>query len=781
VKGWLRRALSVEWLPTMAVLLLILVAGSRLIYLSVQQHAAGAREAAVAVAAAYAGKIEPVLRALADAADQQAAAASRSTVRRDAVATSAPLAAAHAFLMTSDDEVQDARGAPAALASGVAQEWRSAETHATPGAALLGPIRIGSQWFFAVRAPLAQSKGWAVAYAPVDELLAAGRVSALIDQGYDFELSQFEPRSARARIFSSSSAVPLTDTIDARLRLPAPAVIPQSYLTLAIRLRGGWYPVTLLTSEVALLGFLAWLLAFGTHDLGHALRRSSDALAAARRRLHSTNQRLAAEMRERVTLQQNFEHARFHDAFTGLPNRRYFMDQVDRALRDVRTRQRQRIAVILIDIARFKLVNDMLGHTAGDELMVQAARRFEKSVAISEGILARWGGDQFAVLLLDVSSAEAALLAAGALQEEIRAPIELRRHRLVVSAALGVTCVDSGQRRAEDVVREADLALSAAKRHPTDKLALYAPTMAGQAASLVSLEADLHVAIEKHELRLLFQPIVDFHTHRMVAAEALLRWRHPIEGVLGPDKFLSIAEDAGLMVSLTRWVILRAVRVAGEWQRRLPANVEFFITVNLSPTALRDSGLSEFVGSLLRQAQLAPSLLKFELTEASLIGNVGAARETLEQLHAMGIQLMLDDFGTGYSSLNNLQLFPFDYVKIDRPFANHPGSDQANAGMMAALVQMAGSLHLKAIAEIVETPAAARALENMGCDYGQGYYFSKPIDAELALQRLMSQEPFDRAPAPDHTVELPAITGDIESTQVMSADLIRFPPERELP
>jgi EAL domain-containing protein (putative c-di-GMP-specific phosphodiesterase class I) len=295
------------------------------------------------------------------------------------------------------------------------------------------------------------------------------------------------------------------------------------------------------------------------------------------------------------------------------------------------------------------------------------------------------------------------------------------------------------------------------------------------------LEADLHVAIEKHELRLLFQPIVDFHTHRMVAAEALLRWRHPIEGVLGPDKFLSIAEDAGLMVSLTRWVILRAVRVAGEWQRRLPANVEFFITVNLSPTALRDSGLSEFVGSLLRQAQLAPSLLKFELTEASLIGNVGAARETLEQLHAMGIQLMLDDFGTGYSSLNNLQLFPFDYVKIDRPFANHPGSDQANAGMMAALVQMAGSLHLKAIAEIVETPAAARALENMGCDYGQGYYFSKPIDAELALQRLMSQEPFDRAPAPDHTVELPAITGDIESTQVMSADLIRFPPERELP
>ncbi len=776
MKGWLRRAFGIEWLPAAAVFLLVLVAGSRLIYLSVHQHAAAARAAAVAVAVDYAAKIEPVLRALAETADPQAAVPSESA------ATPVLLPAARAFLMTSDAEVQDARDAPAALASGIAQEWRSPQAARTaPGTALLGPIRIGSQWFFAVRVPLARSSGWSVAYASVDELLAASRVSKLIGQGYDFELSQFEPRSALTRIFSSSSAAPLTDTVDARLRLPIPAVTAQSYLKLAIRLRGGWYPVTLLTSEIALLGFLAWLLAFGTHEFGHALRRSGEALTSARRRLHTTHQKLAAEMRERLALQETFDHARFHDAFTGLPNRRYFMDQVDRALRDVRTRQRQRIAVILIDISRFKLVNDMLGHTAGDELMVQAARRFEKSVAISEGVLARWGGDQFAVLLLDVDSAQAAMLAAGALQEEIRAPIELRRHRLVVSAALGVTCVESGQRRAEDILREADLALSVAKRHSTDKLALYAPTMAGQAASLVSLEADLHVAIEKHELRLLFQPIVDFHTHRMVAAEALLRWRHPIEGILGPDKFLRIAEDAGLMVPLTRWVILRAVRVAAEWRRRLPPNVDFFISVNLSPASLRDPGLSEFVGSLLHQAQVAPSLLKFELTEASLIGNAGPVRETLEQLHVMGVQLMLDDFGTGYSSLNHLQLFPFDYVKIDRPFANHPGSDQANAGMMAALVQMAGSLHLKAIAEIVETPAAAAALENMGCDYGQGFYFSKPIDAESALQRLLSQEPFERARPPDPTMELPAIAADPESTLIMRAELIRFPPQRQLP
>jgi len=480
-------------------------------------------------------------------------------------------------------------------------------------------------------------------------------------------------------------------------------------------------------------------------------------------------------MQQRLNLQETFDHARFHDAFTGLPNRRYFMDQLDRALRDVRTKRRQRIAVIIIDIARFKLINDMLGHTAGDELMVQAARRFEKSTSAFEGVLARWGGDQFALLVLDIASVEAALNVAGLLQEELRSPIELRRHRIVVMATVGVTCVESGQQRAEDVVREADIALSAAKRHGTDKIAVYKPIMAGQAANLVSLEADLHVALEKHELRLLFQPIVDLRTYTMVGAEALLRWRHPVENVLAPDRFLRIAEEAGLMVPITRWIILRVIRVAGQWLRLLPANQKFFISINLSPTALRDPGLSEYVASLLRETQLPPSLLKFELTEAALISNVAAARETLDRLHAMGIELMLDDFGTGYSSLSNLQLFPFDFVKIDRPFANRTGSDAANTGMMAAMVQMAGSLKLTAIAEIVETESAAKALLEMGCDYGQGYYFSEPIEADLALQPLRTQQPFHPSQATSATTEVPPLQEDVSRTIIIPGAQHPFP------
>jgi EAL domain-containing protein (putative c-di-GMP-specific phosphodiesterase class I) len=378
----------------------------------------------------------------------------------------------------------------------------------------------------------------------------------------------------------------------------------------------------------------------------------------------------------------------------------------------------------------------------------------------------------------------------------LRTPFELRRHKLVVTATIGVTSVDSGQQRAEDVVREADIALTVAKRQEASKIVVYSPNMAGQAATLVSLEADLHVALEKHELRLLFQPVVDLRTYRMVGAEALLRWRHPVESVLAPDRFLRIAEEAGLMVPITRWIILRVIKLAGEWLRRLPANQKFFISINLSPTALRDPGLAEYIAALLRETQLPPSLLKFELTEAALISNVGAARETLERLHAMGIQLMLDDFGTGYSSLSYLQLFPFDFVKIDRPFVNSSGSDQANTGMMAALVQMAGSLNLTAIAEIIETEAAAKALQEMGCEYGQGYYFSEPIEAELALQRLRTQHPFQAPQATgtfapqkekekekekdttgDETVMVPPLEVDDSPTIMIPATSIGFPPD----
>lgn len=641
-----------QWLPTVMVLTVVVLAGGRLITLSVQERAAQMRGSAEELVASYGRAIEAQLQTLADRA------------------------------------------------------------------------------------------GRGGARAELDQLLSSLQLSRLIDAEYDFELSKIDAAGGRPRVFVSTRIDPLEDGVASGIRAPAgfSQDLPSGYLQLAIRPKTGWYPARELVAAIGLLAFVAWLLAFATHDLVHGLHRARDALALSRRQLQAANRKLVAEIEQHEKLRKSFEHSRYHDAFTGLPNRRYFMEQLDRALREVRTRRRQRLAVILIDIDRFKLINDSLGHTAGDELVVQAARRFQKATAPLECVLARWSGDQFAVLVFDVDSIDAALDIAALLQRALQESFQLRKHRLSVAARVGVTCIDSGLQRAEEALREADIALSVAKRHDTASAVAYQPAMGGSAASLVSLEADLHVALERRELHLLFQPIIDLHNQRVAGAEALLRWQHPVEGLLTPDKFLGVAEEAGLIVPITRWTILRVCKLAAEWRQRLPQDRNFYFSVNLSAAALRDPELSAFVAGVLKDTGTPPGTLKFELTEGGLISNPGAMREILDGLHSLGIEMMLDDFGTGYSSLSYLQLFPFDYVKIDRPFVNRAGSERANSAIAAAIVQMAASLGLKSVAEIVETQAAAQDLQRMGCDYAQGYFYCEPVEAEEALRVLRGSD-----------------------------------------
>jgi EAL domain-containing protein (putative c-di-GMP-specific phosphodiesterase class I) len=354
-------------------------------------------------------------------------------------------------------------------------------------------------------------------------------------------------------------------------------------------------------------------------------------------------------------------------------------------------------------------------------------------------------------------TSEAALKVTGTLQRCLHDPFELRRHRLSIAANIGVSCAESGLTRAEDLLREADIALSVAKRSEGVRMAAFSPAMGGDAASLVSLEADLHLALERNELRLLFQPIVDLRSGQAVGAEVLLRWQHPVEGTLRPDKFLSIAEEAGLMVPITRWIIGRVCRLASEWRQRLDPGTPFYLSVNLSAGALRDPHLADHVASSLERTRVPAALLKFEITEGSLIDNVGEARQVLRRLHDMGIELMLDDFGTGYSSLNHLELFPFDFVKIDRPFMSRFGSEDANRGIMAAVVQIAQNLGLKAIAEVIETQPVAQALQQMGCAFGQGYFFGAPADAEEALQRLRGADSTITSPLPETQDDSPTL------------------------
>ncbi|HUN71101.1 MAG TPA: bifunctional diguanylate cyclase/phosphodiesterase [Steroidobacteraceae bacterium] len=711
------------WVPAVLVFVTVAAAGARLVVLSVQQRAEEARSAAQAAAAHAAHAVEQQLDALATAA----ATPSGRTADRDF----------KLFQWGGDGSILALGGSDPAVAKEIVSEWQAdAPAHGAPAAALLGPVREGSEWLMAARTPAA-SGGWTVAYADLDRLAARAHLARTVGGGRDFALARTDGSSGYAQAFIASTTAPLEDPAVGVIHAPPGFAFAQAgALTVEIRPHEGWYPTRTLATDVGLLALIAWLLTFSAHDVTYRTIRLRTYLATTRRQLHAAQQRLAREIEQRENLQESVDRARFHDAFTGLPNRYYFMDQLDRALRELRTRRGRCLGVFLIAIDRFHMINETLGHAAGDELMVRAGRRFQEAVSPSS-VLARWGGGQFALLVRDLGSADAAPGLANDLQAALQEPFDLRRHRLGIAARIGMNCVDSWPQRAEQLMREAEVALSEARRQEEVTAVTYSPSMGGDAASLVSLEADLYVALERHELKLLFQPIVALHGRRAVGAEALLRWLHPIEGVLGPDRFLPLAEETGIIVPITRWTIHTVCVLASQWRRRLPAGTDFYLSVNLSAAALRDPDLSDYVSEQLAQTAIPPQTLKFELTEGGLVNNVVVARETLERLRQTGVELMLDDFGTGYSSLNHLQLFPFDYVKIDRPWVVGPNaSPHGGASLASAMVQLASSLGLTPIAEVVETQATADALEQMGCHYGQGNFFCAPVEAEDALQCL---------------------------------------------
>ena len=746
-----------EWVPPALVSAVLLLGGARLIVLSTQQEIAQNREAAAAAAERAASSMEAQLTTLVEHARQEAARASEGFAR----SPGAPASVApdnEGFLITGDGSIVPAASPTddAAAQEALAREWRAHDRNSKDAAGIewLAPLRHGSQWLAAVRAPIRTSNGtgvehagWAVAYRALEEMLLRSGIGDLPKEGYELALGQQAPGRDAFRLLTGSPFVASQDHVTGVIRLPDASPETGSadaYMVLALRPSAGWYSPPMLTARIGLLLLLTWLLGLGAYDLTQSPKRWAAALTIARQRLVATSRRLAVELEGRRRLQLSFQHARFHDSFTGLPNRRYFMNRLDRALRD-RDGRRQLIAVILVDINRFRLVNDTLGQTAGDELMMQVARRFENKIGEDVGhVLARWSGDQFALLLFHVHSSETAVTFAKLLTDALVPPFVLRRHTLSVAAHAGITCVDSELQRPDDVVREADVALSVAKRREAADPVVYDAALSEDVVSSVGLEADLHVALERQQFQLLFQPIVDLADGGVVGAEALLRWRHPVEGLLAPGRFLQIAEDARLIVPISRWVIRRACERGGEWRRSLGPDTGFYVSVNLAATALHDPQLVRYVADVLHKTGLPAEALRFEITEADLTPHVGAAREVLDALHGMGIGLVLDDFGTGYSSLSYLELFPIDCVKIDRPFVN--AADGSDSAVMRSVLHMASSLGLEAVAEKVETETAVQALKRMGCRYGQGYLLGEPLEAEQLSARLAGHAPMPAAP-----------------------------------
>lgn len=740
--------------PELAVAVIVatvtLAAGARLIELSTRQYAVRAREAAQTVTTRLGRSLDAQLLALANSAQQQTVplAVAGSSGKPLPLGTREP--GSGVFWLTTGGQILPSSASDQDAVEGIARELAAINGGAARGGrGLYGPMRFGSQWTIVARAPTARpattvlqrQAAWTVVYRDLEQLLASASWGEINKAGYDVELTQFAPVAGRTQILYAARSTPLTGAVQSTLHFPAdfPHHLPEGSWTVSIRPHAGWYPLDALAADVAILVASVWLLTLVAFDVTRSSRRWRTALAASKRRAETINLQLMQEVERREDLQKSFDHARYHDAFTGLPNRRYFMDQLDRGLRLARTKRRYRLALILVGVDRLKIVYDSMGFTAGDELMVQVARRFEKISMPLERVISRWGNDQFAVLLYDLHSIDTVTTVATMLQEAFLGPFELRKQWIKVAAHFGVTCVESGLHRAEEVVREADIALSAAKSGNGSHIVAYNTSMRDEAVSLVYLEADLHVALARRELRLLFQPIVDLQDGGIVGCEALLRWQHPVEGLLTPDRFLAIAEEAQLMVPITRWIIRRACRAAGSLSQWLPPGAPFYIGVNLSAPVLSDPGLAEFVRRTIGRAGIPAQLIRFEITEGSLISNVGPARELLDRLHGLGIKLMLDDFGTGYSSLNYLQLFPFDYLKIDRSFVSRVGSDGSGGELLQAIVQLASSLGLQAIAEGIETQDTAQALRLMGCRFGQGYLFSPPIAGSVVAQRLQDQ------------------------------------------
>ena len=467
------------------------------------------------------------------------------------------------------------------------------------------------------------------------------------------------------------------------------------------------------------------------------LRNVSDRRALERTRREAqrelerqVHERTAALEKARAELERANEkllHDAFHDELTGLANRALFMDRLGVAIERNKRGGKGGFAVLFLDFDRFKLVNDSLGHTVGDALLVELSKRLRGCVRPSDTV-ARLGGDEFTILL-EVDGLEGAVRTADRVQKALSAPFILAGHTLHSSASIGIVSCEIGHSRPEDVLRDADIAMYRAKALGRAGYQIFTREMRARAASLLTLENDLRVALREGELEVHYQPIVSVETGLPVGFEALTRWTHPTHGFVSPAEFIPIAEEAGLIVELDRWVLREACGQVKGWQDAFPALPPLSLSVNVSGQGFARADLAERVSDILQDTGFDPRSLKLELTESVLMGSTNA---NFEKLKALGIALHIDDFGTGYSSLSYLQRFPVDMLKIDRSFVQAMAERPESAELVRTITVMAKNLNLKVTAEGIETAEQLAHLKALGCEYGQGYLFAKPLSAVAA-------------------------------------------------
>jgi diguanylate cyclase (GGDEF)-like protein/PAS domain S-box-containing protein len=436
--------------------------------------------------------------------------------------------------------------------------------------------------------------------------------------------------------------------------------------------------------------------------------------------------------------QTDITEGKVSDPLTGLPNRLLFIDRVGRLIKHTKRRKDHLFAVLFMDLDGFKMINDSMGHLIGDQLLLGVANRLEKCLRSSDTVarlgetftVARLGGDEFTVLLDDIKDPNDAKRAADRMMKSLAAPFILGGKEVFTSVSIGIALSSAVYEQPEEILRDADTAMYRAKSLGKARYEVFDADMRASVMARLQLETDLRHALERGEFRNFYQPIVALSSGEIAGFEALLRWDHPTRGLLGPDEFIPVAEETGLIRELGWWNLREACRQMREWKSVLTKHPHLTVSVNLSAKQFLQANLVEDIHKLLDELALPPETLKLEITESTVMADPAAAVEMLQQIKAIGIHLAIDDFGTGYSSLSYLHRFPLDTLKIDRSFISGMGEGGEGMEIARTILPMANNLRLDVVAEGVETVQQVTLLKKLQCKYAQGYYFSKPISAE---------------------------------------------------